>query len=81
MRSSNRIIRGVDAAELPNWSVELIGSRFGNPVEKLFAEMGHQQAQEVLPTTPPTDEEIRLNEWEQALNRRENKLTNLNETP
>lgn len=77
MRSSNRIIRGVDAAELPNWSVELIGSRFGNPVEKLFAEMGHQQAQEVLPTTPPTDEEIRLNEWEQALNRREKQIDEL----
>ncbi|MEQ9108373.1 MAG: FliH/SctL family protein [Limnobacter sp.] len=77
MRSSNRIIRGLDAAELPNWSVELIGSRYGSPVERLFSEMGHQQAQQTLPVAPPTAEEMRLKEWEEALARREKQIVEL----
>jgi hypothetical protein len=51
MRSSNRIIRGLDAAELPNWSVELIGSRYENPVDRMMAEINRHQTEISAP--PP----------------------------
>lgn len=79
MRSSNRIIRGLDAAELPSWSVELIGSRYENPVDRMMAEINrHQTEASVLAPAPaPTAEELRLKEWEQALARREKQLEEL----
>ena len=77
MRSSNRIIRGLDAAELPNWSVELIGSRYENPVDRMMAEINRHQAESSTPPPAPTAEELRLKEWEQALARREKQLEEL----
>lgn len=77
MRSSNRIIRGLDAAELPNWSVELIGSRYENPVDRMMAEINRHQAESSTPPPAPTAEELRLKEWEQALVRREKQLDEL----
>ncbi len=77
MRSSNRIIRGLDAAELPNWSVELIGSRYENPVDRMMAEINRHQTESSAPPPAPTAEELRLKEWEQALARREKQLEEL----
>ena len=77
MRSSNRIIRGLDAAELPNWSVELIGSRYENPVDRMMAEINRHQTESSTPPPAPTAEELRLKEWEQALARREKQLEEL----
>lgn len=77
MRSSNRIIRGLDAAELPNWSVELIGSRYENPVDRMMAEINRHQTESSAPAPAPTAEELRLKEWEQALARREKQLEEL----
>lgn len=77
MRSSNRIIRGLDAAELPNWSVELIGSRYENPVDRMMAEINRHQMENSAPAPAPTEEELRLKEWEQALVRREKQLEEL----
>lgn len=77
MRSSNRIIRGLDAAELPNWSVELIGSRYENPVDRMMAEINRHQRESSAPPPAPTAEELRLKEWEQALARREKQLEEL----
>lgn len=77
MRSSNRIIRGLDAAELPNWSVELIGSRYENPVDRMMAEINRHQTESSTPPPAPTAEELRLKEWEQALVRREKQLEEL----
>lgn len=77
MRSSNRIIRGLDAAELPNWSVELIGSRYENPVDRMMAEINRHQRENSAPPPAPTAEELRLKEWEQALARREKQLEEL----
>lgn len=77
MRSSNRIIRGLDAAELPNWSVELIGSRYENPVDRMMEEINRHQTESSAPPPAPTAEELRLKEWEQALARREKQLEEL----
>mgnify|MGYP006194146617 FL=1 len=77
MRSSNRIIRGLDAAELPNWSVELIGSRYENPVDRMMAEIDRHQKEISVPPPAPTEEELRLKEWEAALARREKQLEEL----
>lgn len=77
MRSSNRIIRGLDAAELPNWSVELIGSRYENPVDRMMAEIDRHQKETSAPPAAPTEEELRLKEWEAALARREKQLEEL----
>lgn len=77
MRSSNRIIRGLDAAELPSWSVELIGSRYENPVDRMMAEINRHQTESSAPPPAPTAEELRLKEWEQALARREKQLDEL----
>ena len=55
MRSSNRIIRGLDAAELPNWSVELIGSRYENPVDRMMAEIDRHQKESSVPPAAPTE--------------------------
>ena len=77
MRSSNRIIRGLDAAELPNWSVELIGSRYENPVDRMMAEIDRHQKEISVPPPVPTEEELRLKEWEAALARREKQLEEL----
>lgn len=77
MRSSNRIIRGLDAAELPNWSVELIGSLYENPVDRMMAEINRHQTESSAPPPAPTAEELRLKEWEQALARREKQLEEL----
>lgn len=78
MRSSNRIIRGLDAAELPSWSVDLIGSRYQNPVERMMAEINrHQQEIVAPPPAVPSEEEIRLQQWEEALHRREKQLEEL----
>lgn len=77
MRSSNRIIRGLDAAELPNWSVELIGSRYENPVDRMMAEINRHQTEISAPPPARTAEELRLKEWEQALARREKQLEEL----
>lgn len=77
MRSSNRIIRGLDAAELPNWSVELIGSRYENQVDRLLSEIGQHQVQHTASAEPPTEEELRLKEWEEALVRREKQIDEL----
>ena len=77
MRSSNRIIRGLDAAELPNWSVELIGSRYENPVDRMMAEINRHQTESSAPPPAPTAEELRLKEWEHALARREKQLEEL----
>jgi flagellar assembly protein FliH len=77
MRSSNRIIRGLDAAELPNWSVELIGSRYENPVDRMMAEIDRHQKETSAPPAAPTEDELRLKEWEAALARREKQLEEL----
>lgn len=77
MRSSNRIIRGLDAAELPNWSVELIGSRYENPVDRMMAEIDRHQKETSAPPAALTKEELRLKEWEAALVRREKQLEEL----
>ena len=77
MRSSNRIIRGLDAAELPNWSVELIGSRYENPVDRMMAEIDRHQKESSVPPAAPTEEELRLKEWEAALARREKQVEEL----
>ncbi|WP_370263510.1 FliH/SctL family protein [Limnobacter sp.] len=71
MPSSNRIIRGPQAAELPSWSVDLIGARYNTPVERTFAEVGHVPGQ-IKHTPPPMSEaEKRLWDWEQSLKQRE----------
>lgn len=77
MRSSSRIIRGLDAAELPNWSVELIGSRYQTPVDRMMSEINRQHSEPLAPPPPPTTEELRLKEWEEALARREKQLDEL----
>jgi len=77
MRSSNRIIRGLDAADLPSWSVDLIGSRYQNPVDRMMSELDRQREEQAAPPPPPTAEELRLKEWEQALVRREKQLEEL----
>ena len=77
MRSSSRIIRGLDAAELPNWSVELIGARYENPVERMLASSGQKQANNAIAKAPLTEEELRLKEWEEALIRREEQIKHL----
>lgn len=77
MRSSNRIIRGLDAAELPNWSVELIGSRYENPVDRIMAEIDRHHKEASAPPPVLTEEELRLKEWEAALVRREKQLEEL----
>lgn len=74
MRSSNRIIRGLDAADLPSWSVDLIGSHYQNPVDRVMSELGHQRQERVAPAVPLTDEELRLKEWEESLVRRQAQL-------
>ena len=75
MRSSNRIIRGLDAAELPSWSVEKIGSHYSTPVERLFGEVARNQPQKNPPK--PTVEEARLKERTEALQRREQEIAEL----
>lgn len=77
MRSSSRIIRGLDAAELPNWSVELIGSRYENPVDRMMSELDRQRVEQAAPPPPPSEEEVRLKEWEEALKRREAQIEHL----
>lgn len=77
MRSSSRIIRGQDAAELPSWSVDLIGARYQNPVERMMAEVSRHQQDISTPPPAPTEEEVRLQEWEAALARREKQLEEL----
>lgn len=77
MRSSSRIIRGLDAAELPNWSVELIGSRYESPVDRMMSEINRQHSETAATPPPPTEEELRLKEWEEALARREKQLDEL----
>ena len=74
MRSSSRIIRGLDAAELPSWSVDLIGDVYQNPVERMMSEIDLHKAQQAKPAKPLSAEEIRLKEWEDALTRREAQL-------
>lgn len=77
MRSSSRIIRGIDAAELPSWSVDLIGSRYQNPVDRMMAEINRHQQETVAPPAAPSEEEIRLQQWKEALDRREKQLEEL----
>ncbi|HEX4842771.1 MAG TPA: FliH/SctL family protein [Limnobacter sp.] len=77
MPSSNRIIRGLEAAELPNWSVDLIGARYSNPVERVFSELGHALAKSPAVQAPLTEEEQRLRAWEQALRQREAHIEHL----
>ena len=74
MRSSNRIIRGLDAAELPSWSVDLIGDIYQNPVERMMSDADRQRAKNAQPAKPLSAEETRLKEWEDALARREAQL-------
>ncbi|HEX4917604.1 MAG TPA: FliH/SctL family protein [Limnobacter sp.] len=71
MPSSNRIIRGLEAAELPSWSVDLIGARYSTPVERIFSEIGSTQVNTPAPPLPLSEEERRLQAWEQALKQRE----------
>lgn len=71
MRSSNRIIRGLDAAELPSWSVDLIGSRYQNPVDRMMAEISRHQQEVAAPPAALSEEEIRLQQWEERLKQRE----------
>jgi flagellar assembly protein FliH len=77
MRSSSRIIRGLDAAALPSWSVELIGSRYETPVDRIMAEVNRHHQEIITPPPAPTEEELRLKEWEEALARREKQLDEL----
>ena len=74
MRSSNRIIRGPDAAELPSWSVDLIGSRYQNPVDRMMAEINRHQQEAAAKPVAQTDEEIRLRQWEERLQQRETQI-------
>ncbi len=74
MRSSNRIIRGLDAAELPSWSVDLIGDIYQNPVERMMSDADRQKAKNAQPARALSPEEMRLKEWEDALTRREAQL-------
>lgn len=74
MRSSSRIIRGLDAAELPSWSVDLIGSRYQNPVERVMAEVSHHQQGVAAIPVAQTEEEARLQKWEERLKQREAQL-------
>lgn len=72
MRSSSRIIRGLDAAELPSWSVELIGSRYENPVQRMLSQLEKQEAEKAAEAViEPSEEELRLKAWEQSLHQRE----------
>jgi flagellar assembly protein FliH len=73
MRSSKRIIRGIDAAELPIWSIDLIGSFYENKVDRLMSEMNQKRVKEVV-IKELSPEEQRLKEWEDALIRREAQL-------
>lgn len=74
MRSSSRIIRGLDAAELPSWSVDLIGDVYQNPVERMMSDADRQRAKNAQPARTLSAEETRLKEWEDALVRREAQL-------
>jgi flagellar assembly protein FliH len=74
MRSSSRIIRGLDAADLPSWSVDLIGSNHVSRVDRLLSELGHQQSAAPAQPVKLSEEELRLKEWQEALQRREAQL-------
>ena len=75
MPSSNRIIRGQDAAELQGWSVKQLGPNYNTPVERLFGEIFGNPPKEQLPEL--TDHEIKLREREEALQRREQEIAEL----
>ena len=77
MRSSNRIIRGDEAASLPNWSVDLIGSHYDTPAERLLSELSG--CKESLPKAQHIQgaQETRLHTWEQNLKQREAEFAQL----
>ncbi|HEX4880524.1 MAG TPA: FliH/SctL family protein, partial [Limnobacter sp.] len=78
MPSSNRIIRGAEAAELPSWSVDLIGARYSTPVERIFSELAQAHGTATAPAAKPlTEEEARLRAWERALQKREMQISQL----
>lgn len=74
MPSSNRIIRGLDAAQLPSWSVDLIGSPHLNRVDRILSEINHEKASTPARPVALSEQELRLHEWEEALRRREAQL-------
>ncbi len=77
MRSSSRIIRGQDAAELPNWSINLIGMGYENQVEKILSEINGRTLKNKPPTPPATQEELHFIAWEKQLLDREMALEKL----
>lgn len=74
MPSSNRIIRGLEAAELPSWKVDLIGKHYASPVDRVMSEINRQVKTLPAEAPPPTPEMLALMEWEDALKRREAQL-------
>lgn len=77
MRSSKRIIRGQQAAELPSWSVEIIGSHYENAVERMLAEVDHLEHPGSRPPLPLSEREQALQNREQAMKQREIQLKQL----
>lgn len=77
MRSSKGIIRGPSAAELPSWSVDLIGSTYQSPTHRILSAIERQKLEQEKSKRAPTEEEVRLKEWEDALIRREAAIEHL----
>ncbi len=77
MPSSKRIIRGPLAAELPGWSVEIIGSQYENAVERMLAEVDHLEHPGSRPPLPLSEREQSLQNREYALKQREIELKKL----
>ena len=74
MPSSKRIIRGPEAADLPGWSVEIIGSQYENAVERMLAEVDHLEHPGSKPPLPLSEREQSLQNREYALKQREIEL-------
>lgn len=82
MPSSNpRIIRGDQAKQFQNWNVTTFGPQYQSQVDRLLTEISREHPQEaIIPEPPPpTEEEIRLQNWAMELKEREAQLADLEE--
>lgn len=77
MHSSNRIIRGEEAKKLASWSIDSVGSKFDNKVDRLLSELAGALNKQPHQTAPRNATEQALFDREQALNQRENELRQL----
>jgi len=67
--SSKRIIRGEQAQGFRSWDIDLLGGDYAGPVERLMGHLNGTRSK--LQETPPSEQEMRLRQWEAQLAQRE----------